>query len=128
MKNAPRVSPLIGDERAEALGELDVPLVRHDGVVRVEETIELLGDRLHHARMVVADVRDTHAADEVDEGVAVDVRDRRAACTICDDGLVDDERMRDRVPLALEDLAAAGTGDLRANLDHAGGRHAREPR
>ena len=40
-------------ERAEPLGELDVALVRDDGEVGVEEAIDLLGDRLHDARMVV---------------------------------------------------------------------------
>ena len=66
-------------ERAEPLRELDVALVRNDREVGVEEALDLLGDRLDDARMVVADVRDADSADEVDEGVAVDVRDRRAA-------------------------------------------------
>ena len=73
------------DERAEPLGELHVALVRHDGEVRVQEAVGLLGDRLDDARMVVTDVRDAHAADEVDERVAVDVRDRGAARAIGDD-------------------------------------------
>ena len=116
------------DERAEPLGELHVALVRHDGEVRVQEAVGLLGDRLDDAWMVVAHVRDTHTADEVDEGVAVDVRDRRAARAIGDDGLVDDQRMRNRLLLALEDLPAARARNLRPDLDHAGSRHAREPR
>ena len=82
-------------ERAEPLGELDVALVRDDREVRVEEAIDLLGDRLDDARMVVADVRDADPADEVDERVAVDVGDRRAARAIGDDRLVDDQRARD---------------------------------
>ena len=115
-------------QRAEALRELDVALVRHDGEVGVQEAIGLLGDRLDDARVVVPDVRDTDAADEVDERVAVDVGDRRAARAVGDDRLVDDERARDRVPLALEDLAAARPRDLRPDLDHTGRRHARQPR
>ena len=127
LKNAARVSPLIGSQRAEPLGELDVALVRDDREVGVQEAIDLLGDRLDDARVVVPDVRHADASDEVDERVAVDVGDRRPARPIGDDRLVDDERTRDRETLALEDLAAPRAGNLRADLDHAGGRHARQP-
>ena len=102
-----------GDERAEPLRELDVALVRDDCEVGVEEAVDLLGDRLDDARVVVADVRDADPADEVDERVAVDVRDRRAARAVGDDRLVDDERTRHRVPLPLEDLAAARARESR---------------
>ena len=78
LKKAARVSPRIGNELAETLRELDVALVRHDRVVGVQEPVDLLADRFHHARMVVPDVRDADPAHEVDEGVAVDVRDRRS--------------------------------------------------
>ena len=94
----------------------------------MQEAVDLIGDRFHDARMVVTDVRHADASDEVDERVAVDVGDRRAARAIGDDRLVDDQRMGDRVLLAFEYLAAAGTGNLRADLDHTGRRHAREPR
>ena len=116
------------DERAEPLGELHVALVGDDGEVGVEEALDLLADRFEHPRMVVADVRDADSSDEVDERVAVDVRDRRSARAVGDDRLVDDQRVRDRLQLSLEDLAAPRAGNLRAYLDHAGGRHAREPR
>ena len=116
------------DERTEPLRELHVALVGDDRVVRVEEALGLLSDGFEHPRMVVADVRDADSADEVDERVAVDVRDRRSARAVGDDRLVDDQRVRDRLQLSLEDLAAPRAGDLRAYLDHAGGRHAREPR
>ena len=97
-------------EGAEPLGELDVALVRHDGEVRVEEPVDLLGDRLDDARIVVTDVRDADAPDEVDERVPIDVGDRGPARAIGDDRLVDDERSGDCVPLAVEDLAAARAG------------------
>ena len=115
-------------QRAEPLGELDVALVRNDREVRVEEAVDLLGDRRDDAGMVVADVRHADAADEIDERVAVDVRDRRSAGAIGDDRLVNDERMRDGTLLAREDLAAARARNLRPDLDHAGRRHARQPR
>ena len=112
---------------AEPFGELHVPLVRDDGEIGVQEAIDLLGDRLDNARVVVPDVRHADSSDEVDEGVAVDVGDRRPACAIGDDRLVDDERAGDGETLALEDLPAPRTRNLRPDLDHAGGRHAREP-
>ena len=119
--------PADRDEGPEALGELDVALVGDDREVGVEEAVDLLGDRLDDARMIVADVRDPDSADEVDERIAIDVRDRGTARSIGDDRPVDDERVSHRVPLALEDLAAARARNLRANLDHAGGCHARQP-
>ena len=124
-----RAARLAGDrgEHTQPLGELDVALVRDDREVGVQEPIGLLGDRRDDARMVVPDVRDAHAADEVDERVAVDVRDRGASRAVGDDRLVHDERPRDRMPLALEDLAAARTRNLRPDLDHAGRGHARQP-
>ena len=78
--------------------------------------------------MIVADVGNSDPADEVDEGVAVNVGDRGAPCAIGDDRLVDDQRVSNRVALALEDLAAPRTWYLRADLDDPGRRHAREPR
>jgi hypothetical protein len=110
-------------ERSEPFSEIDVTLVRDDGEVRVEEPLRLLDDRRDHARMVVPHVGDADATDEVDEGVAVDVRDRGAAGAVGDDRLVHDERTGDCALLALEDLAAARAGNLRPYLDHARRRH-----
>ena len=124
-----RSTRLPGDrcQRAETLRELDVALVRDDREVRVEKPVGLLGDRFDHAWIVVADVRHADASDEVDEGVSVDVGDGRSARAIGHDRLVDDQRAGDSVPLAIEDLAATRAGNLGANLDDAGGSHAREP-
>ncbi len=74
-----RRSDEAGERRqlAQALGELDVALVRHDREVGVDEPGGLLLDRLDDPRMAVADVDDSDAAREVDERVAVDVGDRR---------------------------------------------------
>ena len=114
-------------ESSEPLGELDVTLVRDDGEVRVQEALGLLDDRGDHAWMVVSDIDDANAADEVHERVAVDVRDRGAASAVGDDRLVHDEGTRDCVPLALEDLATARTGNLRPDLDHTRRRHLFQP-
>ena len=109
-----RAPDVAGDrrDRAQALRELDVTLVRHHGVVRVEEAVDLLVDRLDDPRVVVADVRHPDAADEIDERVPVDVGDRRAARLCGDDRLVHDQRARDGAVLALEDLPRAWAGNL----------------
>ena len=124
-----RAARLAGDrgEHTQPLGELDVALVGDDGEVRVQEPLRLLDDRRDDARVVVPDVRHAHAADEVDERVAVDVRDRGASRAIGDDRLVHDERPRNRMPLALEDLTATWTRNLRMDLDNAGRGHVSQP-
>ena len=110
---------LAGDrgERAEPLGELDRRLVRDDREVRVQEARRLLRHRLDDPRMGVAGVDHADAAREVDEDVAVDVRDRRVLGALREDRQVDDERVRDRPLLPLEERPRARPGDLRANLD-----------
>jgi hypothetical protein len=64
----------------QPLGELDVGLVRDYGEVGVREARDLLRRGLDDPRMAVADVQTADAAGEVDEDVAVDVRDRCASC------------------------------------------------
>ena len=81
---------------AEALGELDVRLVRHDREVGVDEPRSLLLDRLDDARVAMADVDHSDAAREVDEGVAVDVRDRGVQRLGDEHRQVHLERLRDR--------------------------------
>ena len=114
---------LDGDEPPETLRELDVQLVRDNCEIDVNQALSLLLDRLDDTRMPVADVRDPDATDEVDERVAVDVGDRRAARLGGDDRDVHDERPRDRSGLAFEDLARTRPGNLRPELDHASRRH-----
>ena len=60
----------------QALGVLDVDLVRDDREVGVEEARGLLLHRRDDARMRVPDVEAADAAREVDERVAVDVGER----------------------------------------------------
>ena len=66
------------------------------------------------------------ATREVDERVAVDVGDRAARRLGGEDREVDEKRPRDRVPLALEDLARARAGDLGADVDRSGHGHGAE--
>ena len=69
------------DRRAldQALGERHVRLVGDDREVGVREAVELLVRRRDDVRMAVPDVEAADAAGEVDEGVPVDVGQRRAA-------------------------------------------------
>ena len=104
-------------ERDEALGVLDVDLVGDDREVGVEEARGLLLHRSDDARMRMADVEAADAAREVDEAVAVDVGDGRAAALGDHDRQVEAERVGDDPLLALDDLARAGAGNLGAKLD-----------
>jgi hypothetical protein len=116
-----------GDRRGrdEALGERDVELVRHDREVGVEEARGLLLHGFRDARVLVTDVEAADAAREVEEGVAVDVRERGAVALVDHDRDVDRERVGDDLCLALQDLLRARAGDRRPELDCLGRRHQR---
>ena len=101
-------------ERGEPLGVLDVDLVRDDREVGVEEARGLLLHRRDDARVGVADVEAADAAGEVDEAVAVDVGDGRAAAVRDHDREVEAERIGDDPLLPVGDLAGARPRDLRA--------------
>ena len=100
-----------GRELDQPLRELDVDLVRDDREIGVAEPRELLLRRRDDARMRVADVEAADAAGEVDEGVAVDVGERRAASLRDHDGKEDRERLRDRrAPCARGSPSSAARG------------------
>ena len=84
-----------GRKSEQPLGERDVHLVGDHGEVGVEETRCLLLDGRHDSRVRVADVEAADAAGEVDERVAVDVGDGRAAAVRDHDRQVDAERIGD---------------------------------
>ena len=60
---------------AQPLSELDVRLVHHHLEGRVRDAVELLAHRGHDVRVVVADVHDANAADEVDVAAALGIPD-----------------------------------------------------
>ena len=68
-----------GTARKQPFGELDVRLVRDDREIGVNEAGHLLGRGFEDARVCVAHVQAADATREVDEDVAVDVGERRAA-------------------------------------------------
>ena len=107
----------------QPLGERDVDLVRDDREVRVHEAGGLLLDGLDHVRVRVADGKAADAAGEVEERVAVDVRQRRAAALGDDDRQVERQRVGDHAALALDDRAGAGPRNLGAELDRPGHGH-----
>src|SRR5207248_6449277 len=110
-------------ELRQALGQGDVDLVGDDREVGVAEALELLLRGGDHTRVRVADVEAADPAGEVEERVSVDVGDADAAPLLDHDRQVDRERLGDDPLLALKDLARARAGDLRVELDRAGGRH-----
>jgi hypothetical protein len=83
----------------------------------VREAVELLLRGLDDLRVRVADVEAADAACEVDERVAVDVRQRRTASLGRHDRMDERKRRRDHAPLALDDLARLGARDLGPELD-----------
>ena len=76
------------------------------------------------SRVAVPDVEAADAAREVDEGVAVDVGERRAARRGGDDRERERERARDGALDALADLPRARARNLGFELDRCGRRHA----
>jgi len=76
----------------------------------------------------MADVHHSDAADEVDERVAIDVRDRRSVRFRGYDRRVHEKRTRDGVRLAFENLSRARAWNLGAELDDSGRRHSRSLR
>src|SRR5581483_8808729 len=115
-----------GREPREALGERDVELVGHDGEVGVAEALELLLRRGDDVGMRMADVQAADAAGEVDEGVPVDVGQRRAARGFRHHRERDGERRGDCMPQPGRDRARARARDLRAQLDRPRGGHRSE--
>ena len=87
----------------EALCQLDVDLIRDYREVGVEEALKLRRRRLDDLRMRVTDCEAADAAREVDEGVAVDVRQEHAVGAIDDDREGERERRRDDALLPLDD-------------------------
>ena len=123
LKKAARAGAAERRDREQALGELDVHLVRDDREVGVREARRLLRDRGDDLRVRVADVQHADAAGEVDERVAVDVGEQRALRLGGHDRQVDGERRGDDALEARHDLLRARAGDLGADVDGAGGRH-----
>ena len=83
----------------------------------MEEARGLLLYRGDDARVGMTDVEAADPAGEVDEAVAVDVGDGRAAALRDHDRQVEAERIGDDPLLPLGDLAGARARDLRAELN-----------
>ncbi len=122
---APR---LTGDgcQPTQPFGNFDVQLIGDDGEIGVQKAVGLVVDRLHDPWMAVSDVQNADASDEVDEPVAVDVRERGALRFGRDDGRVYEQWPRHGLPLSLDDRARSRAGNLRLQLDNPGHRHASE--
>ena len=111
-------------DRDQALGKLDVDLVRDHREVGVGEARELLLRGLDDPGVRVPHVEHADPAGEVDERVAVDVGEGRAPRFGGDDRQVDRERVGDDARLPLEDLLRARPRNAGTELDAAGRCHA----
>jgi hypothetical protein len=101
-----------GGDLVELLRQGHVRLVQGDVEAGVGVPVDLLADRLDHRRRGVAGVQHGQAGGEVDEPVAVDVLDDRAARGLDEDGDGVEHRLGyGRLP-AGQQLARAGSGDL----------------
>ena len=108
-----------GREPVEPLGQLDVRLVGGDGEADVGEPVELGAHRLDHAGMAVAGVDDADAAAEVDEAVAVRVRQHGAFGVHHRDRRHGRDAARHRLRAAGQERPAVGAGDLGLQANHA---------
>ena len=113
------------DERAEALGELDVGLVRDDRVVGVQESTCLVDDGLDDPGVRVTRVDHADAPGEVDEDVPVDVRDGGVLGGGGEDREVRTQRRGDRPRLSLGEAPRLGPGHLGLDSDRPRDRHRR---
>src|SRR5581483_631454 len=82
-----------------------------------EEARGLLLHGLDEVRVRVTDVETADTAGEINEGVAVDIRQRRSPPFRGDDREVHGEGLRDDEVLAREDLLRPRAGDLRLQAD-----------
>ena len=101
-----------GGELGELLGDPYVVLVRGDCEERVGELACLLGGGRGDLRMRVADRRDTDAAPEVDELIAVDVDEDRARAALHIDVGERARATRDAAHAALLQGDGSGAGQL----------------
>ena len=107
-------------EPVEPLGQLDVGLVGGDREADVGEPVELVADRLDHARMAVAGVDHADAAAEVDQPVAVGVGEDGAFGVHHGDRGDGRHAARHGLGAAGQQGAALGAGDLGLQVDDAG--------
>ena len=108
----------------ETFAERDVRLVGDDREVGVQEFCGLFLNCVDDTRMRVADVEAADASGEVDEGIAVDVCERRALAALDHHRQKDGKRVRDHAVLPFQDLLGAGPRDRRSQLDRLRRRHA----
>ena len=123
LKNALLVPPI--GASAEPFGDLDVQLVGDDGEVGVEKPVGLVVNRLHDPRVTMPHVEHADASDEVDERVAVDVRERGSPPRPQRWG-VDEQWLRHGLPFTFQNRAGPRPRNLGPELDYPSRRHAPE--
>jgi hypothetical protein len=107
-------------ELVQPLGQLHVRLVGGDREAEVGIPVELIPDRLHHARVAVPGVHHADPAGEVDQPVAVGIGEHRPFGVYHRDRGYRGHATRHRLGPAGQERAAGGTGNLGPELDDAG--------
>ncbi len=100
----------------EPLGQPHVAPVGQHVKAGVQETVELLPDRLDHRRRTMPGVEAANAAGEIDHAVAVDVFNDSALGAIDEDGSYVESALGDCGIAALHQLLRAWAGDWGAEL------------
>ena len=106
----PLLVALDGDDGGQLLGQGHIAFVGDDVEHAVEILFRLGFHGLHDFGMGVADVQHAHAADPVQEAVAVHVLDHGALALGDDHGIDAADGVRDDVGPAFDDGLSLGTG------------------
>jgi delta 1-pyrroline-5-carboxylate dehydrogenase len=101
-----------GDQVVQPLGNRHVRLVQRHVETRVGEAIQLLASRLDHGRRAVARVEHGQPGAQVDQAVAVDVRDDPAEGGADEDGYGAEDPAGDGLQAPFEQLLRSGPGNL----------------
>jgi hypothetical protein len=98
----------------QALGQLDVGLVRHDREVGVQEAVDLGVQGLCDRGIGMPHVQAADSPRPVEEGVAVDIGDDAAVCVVDHERCQDALGLGDHALLALKNRAGLRSRQLRA--------------
>ena len=104
------------DSRLEALRQLDLRAVVEIRPRHMQESVRLLLDRGHHPRMGVAGGDDGDASREVEEAVAVDIRDPAARAVIHHEGVRAREAGRHRLGVAGDQIGGLRSRQRRLDV------------
>jgi hypothetical protein len=109
-----------GSDPVEPLGQRHIGLVGGNGEADVGEVIQLPTNCLEHRRVPVSNVDDPDPSREIDEPVAIDIRDYSSLRMGDGDGRNRGNPLWHRPGPAGQQRSALGARDFRLKLNHAG--------